>query len=285
MSNLVQTLSVFGALGVEGSLRYSDSLFSFALYENYTVAHWSVDSQVEQDAKTLFKTKAAKSPFLQDEPLAEARKIGCDFLINGTHCEALGAAYLLGLPALSLMSHSVWDAEKIAIQVQEIDEQGELNQSVHEVIHAASASHVLTHRGWLQEQLSSPLKKGTDLWSNRKILFPNLEFCVEVERQLEKLLMPAHLHQVRVRLEALNQYDEEWTSERMFAVLPDFSGESDSTMSGFSGSRTYHRSNSQEVECEWHMKLKKTFNWRIHFFVDFATRKFIVGYIGPHLPI
>lgn len=285
MNELVQTLSVFGALGVQGALRCSNSLFQASLYVDYSVAHWSIDPQIEQDAKTLFKTKATKYPFLQDEPLAESRQLGCSFQMNGMACEALGAAYLLNLPALSLLSDPIWNVEKISIQIEEINEDGEIAQFEDEINHAAIPSHVLSHQEWFQEQLVSPIKKGTDLWDNRQILFPTLEFCVEVENQLQQLLMPAHLRQVRIRLESLANYEDEWTSERMFAVLPDFSGESDTSLGNLRNTRIFRRSNGEDVFCEWHMKMKKTLNWRIHFYADFVHKKFIVGYVGPHLPI
>jgi len=106
-----------------------------------------------------------------------------------------------------------------------------------------------------------------------------------VGKQLESLSLPAHLRQVKNRLTALNDYDGEWTSERMLAVLPEFSGESDSTLNRYRASRTFLRNNGENIFCEWHLKIKGSINWRIHFHVDFEQRRVIVGYVGKHLPI
>ena len=284
MSGLMQTVAVFELIEVRGALRHSPNLYSTELVDGYTVHDWIFESPNET-ARLLFKSKATKSPFLADEPLAEAKSSGYEFTFNGNTCEALGAAYLLDVPALSLDSAACWREKKLGIQVSHLDESsGEISTSDCEIVHAATLEHTKAHRDWIRQRLSSPIKAGADIWSNRQTLYPNLEFCIEVEKQLQRISMPSHLHQIQRRLEALEQYDDEWTDERMKTVLPEFSSESQSTMNRYANLRDFTRSNGAVVRCEWHMKMKRTLNLRLHFYWDKTTNTFVVGYIGTHLP-
>lgn len=285
MSELMQIVAYLSVMEVRGALRYSPVLFSHALYSGYTVADWINDSQVDRETRRKFLTTATKSPFLADEPLAEARKSGYEFAFESRECEALGAAYLLDVPALSLDSGACWQSEKLEIQITQIDgNSGEVLEFDGEIIHVAKPEHTKAHQEWIRRRLSSPVKTGVDIWINRNTLYPKLEFCVEVEKQLQQISLASDLKQIQYRLEALQQYDDIWTDERIKIVLPNFSGESQTTMNNYAHYRNFTRPNGEIVCCEWHMKMMKS-NLRLHFYWDKKQNVFVVGYIGTHLPI
>jgi len=103
--------------------------------------------------------------------------LGCDLKLNGRTCDALGAAFLLDIPAISLLSEERWNVERVSAQFEEIDDSGELTSEEVEIIHASSVAHIKLHQDWVKQRLSTPIKSGLDLWANKQVLFPNLEFC------------------------------------------------------------------------------------------------------------
>ena len=204
MSELMQTITYLGAMGVKGSMRYSPVLFNQSLSSDYSVTDWINDSQVDRDTRRKFLTTATKSPFLADEPLAEAKNLGYEFTFGGEQCDAFGAAYLLDAPAISLNTNACWQTEALKIQISQLVEHSEdIVEFESAIVHAATPTHALAHQNWIRQRLSSPIKTGTDIWTNRQMLYPRIEFCVEVEKQLRLISLPSDLKQIQYRLEAL----------------------------------------------------------------------------------
>ncbi|MBF0516416.1 MAG: hypothetical protein HQK97_04740 [Nitrospirae bacterium] len=123
-------------------------------------------------------------------------------------------------------------------------------------------------------------------WSERESLFPKLVFCDCVKDQLTKVNYFTYSTLVFRHLKCINDYlgtvpikDHDYTKMGVEASI-----ESKITL--------YHYGHKREFDCPdrirrrftWHSKLYGQ-NIRIHFFPpESLTDKFLIGYIGKHLP-
>jgi hypothetical protein len=116
-----------------------------------------------------------------------------------------------------------------------------------------------------------------------------LQFCQTGTKQFRKLRSGEDkLKWVVETLEQLEECAKNWISQgcKEFSLEGyslDVSGESKPTLDQYWKERTFLCPDGVNRTFEQHIKLK-SFNWRIHFFLERKTEKVIIGYIGDHLP-
>jgi hypothetical protein len=125
-------------------------------------------------------------------------------------------------------------------------------------------------------------------WKRRKILFPSLNLCGEVEDQVKMMGMSRHFSQLIEKLAIFNSAVKLWKdgsfnykeTNREFAL--NISPESRQTMSKYGNERLFSLPNGDRKYFELHIK---TGDLRFHFYPDTNTHQVFIGYIGPHLTI
>lgn len=125
-----------------------------------------------------------------------------------------------------------------------------------------------------------------NFWSRRKLLFPNLILCGEVEAQIRLIGNSGYFSQIVEKLKEMNKAANEWTDGEFnhriicqnFAL--NITGESAQTMRKFGSERIFSLPNGKREYFELHIK---TGDLRFHFYPNNATREIYIGYIGPHL--
>jgi len=273
--------------------RSLDNLYRINLYDNYRIDYWLKDSGVSDDIKDRFREIVTSNPLIKED---EMESVGLynrsEFFkdLNGviTKVYGLGAAYICDTLSVSLYTHREWEKTEIQISHYYLDSEGE-----------ASTEEVLTknffnsdtfdyHIGWLNSIQQNSLSASYELWNRRVEFFPNLIFCQEIERQLEKIGVSKMLFQIIERLRTLDNYARNWVegdfnyedvnNRTNLRVSP----ESHITLQKFGSSRKFSVPNRSKEIFSLHIK---TGELRFHFYPDNYEHKIYIGYIGTHLRI
>ncbi|XZF65192.1 MAG: hypothetical protein ACSI46_11135 [Gloeotrichia echinulata DVL01] len=296
MSELIKTIKAVKAQGVKVSLRTKDNFHTIILAPNYPLRRWLNDA--DEVERIFIKTLATKAPFSTDIISSEIQDIEnntslSEFRYQGELAIGLGIAYVLNTITIntipiSLLSQECWDCNCLELEFRCLDEDGEVISEIVEIIHASRSSHVQEHTSLIQknqERIYQEVSNGVELWNRREELFPNLEFCDAVRKQLENILTrQLELQPVINILFELQKCCQNWDIGyfNLDGYSIEESGESQPTLDKYSQERTFRCPDGEERLFERHVKLKFC-NWRIHFF-PLKPGTLIIGYIGRHLP-
>ena len=214
MSQLIQTLRQATTTGVKRVLRTSNEIHSVEIAPNYPISKWRNDPEVNRDERLFFKTLITKAPFWND--VAEEFKDRFDLSqvwFETEEAQGLGFALIIDGLAISLNSDPKWNQSKLSITIRQLDEYEEVIDRKTKVIHASCRDSVKKHTLWIETRIRSTIKDGKELWQRRQELFPNLEFCDIVQKQLEKILYgQLELQPVVKTLLIIQTYCQTWTS-------------------------------------------------------------------------
>lgn len=289
MIELVETLSTATKLGVKRVLRTHRDLKFEKLGPDYLVVHWMNDNSVDRDARRYFLNLATKAPYLVEvaDPTVEDRASASDFFYQEDRASGLGAAFLLDAMAVSFGSAPRWHFHRLGVKWVQLDTEGEIIDEMVEVLHACSKDHVLEHADWIKMRLSGPIHDGANLWEQRELLFPNLQFCESVAPQLATLHAgDPMVHFVEKKLRELDQFCQEWQRREGSFDYRDIPGkggpESQPTLDKLGHLRVFRCPDGSERLFTFHVRL--SISWRLHYFPLTEKRQLIIGYIGIHLP-
>jgi hypothetical protein len=287
MSDFLATIRTATAQGVKKVIRTQSGFQSTMLAPDYPVARWRNDNTVDREARLFFKTLISKAPFLADvlDVKLEDNVDLSEFKHKGIQASGLGIAYLLEILALSVASEECWDFNRLELELRQLDENGELIDEIVEIVHASCSNHVEEHAAWIQNRIRIGVINGSDLWNRREELFPNLEFCENVGKQMESLgTGNPMLQQVVKRLFELEEYCQRWTSGSFNpGSLPcKVSPESDSRLKQFRQELTFECPDGKKLIFSWHVRMTPG-AWRLHFSTELGPGKIIIGYIGSKI--
>lgn len=291
MSDLMQTVLLAAKYGVRSIIRTQSNLDSEELALNYPIARWRNDSNVDIELRRFFRLLVTKSPFLEDisnQDIERSVSLS-DFFHNKDQAIGLGVAYWLDALPISLRSEPRWYDSHLQIRIAQIDDSGEMTDTVEEIIHASTDDHIREHLGWINDRLRKDdqisVRDGMAIWKHKEDWFPCLYFSEKVEEQLQTLprgnllLMP-----IMKRLHELEDFCKSW-HEGPFDhnnMLSKVTNESDATMEMYGGERTFRCYDGTPRTFRWHVRLTPG-AWRLYFYPLPEERKLIIGYIGPHL--
>ena len=291
MSELITTIRAFTAQGVKVNLRSKEYFYTIILAPNYPVRRWLNDANERE--RRFIKNLATKTPLSVDLADLEIQDIEnstglSEFRYQGELAIGLGVAHLLDTVAISFISDECWNCSSLEIQAQRINEENaELIHEIIEILHASHKNHVQNHAEWIQNRIRNGVIDGEDLWDRRKELFPNLDFCDAVGKQLTNIRAgQLELQPVVKTLFELQKCCNNWKTG--YFNLDEYpieeSGESQATLKKYGNQRSFRCPDGQERLFERHVKLRFC-NWRIHFFPlkPEVEIKVIIGYVGSHL--
>ncbi len=296
MSELIKTIKTVKAQGVKVSLRTQEDFHTTILAPNYPLRHWLNDA--DRDERLFIKILATKAPFSTDIVNSEIQDIEnntslSEFRYQGEMAIGLGIVYMLNTIAIntiaiSLLSQECWDCNRVKLEFRCLDEDGEIISEIVEIIHASRSSHLQEYTSLIQqnqERIYQNVSDGLEVWNRREELFPNLEFCDAVRRQLEDIRTgQLELQPVVSILFELHKCCKNWNNGyfNLDGYPIEESGESKPTLGKYFKERTFRCPDGKERLFERHIKLRFC-NWRIHFFAE-QPGIVIIGYIGRHLP-
>jgi hypothetical protein len=287
MSELIKTIKTVKAQVVKVSLRTKENFHTIILAPNYPLRRWLNDA--DQVERVFIKTLATKAPFSTDIANSEIQDLEnnaglSEFYHQGELAIGFGVAHMLNTIAVSLLSEECWDCSRIEIEARQLDEDEQVIHEIVEIIHASRSNHVQEHAYKIQNRIRKGVLNGEDLWNRKEELFPNLEFCDAVGKQLRNIRSgQLELQPVVKILFELQNCCKNWNtgSFNVESYALDESGESEQTLNKFGKERTFCCPDGQERLFERHVKLRFC-NWRIHFF-PVKLGKVIIGYVGRHL--
>jgi hypothetical protein len=256
---------------------------NFELAPSYNIYNWCQDKEVRDDLRVLLMQKAYKEPFLED--------VLENYLLSEVEChgeKAIGllATHLFQGISISLDTDPRWEVLQLGIVVNEVGEDGNIASSVESVRNAATEGDIEHHDAAARNHMRARITTGQELWDSRQGLFPNLDFCSTVDKELVASKNPREIQAAKRMLGALDEYAEGRFGQ---AFAPNLirckvSPESESTLIKFGKERTFVCPDGITRLFSWHCKDNFT-AWRAHFFWDSGRdRSMIVGYVGPHLP-
>jgi hypothetical protein len=288
MSELIKMIKAVKAQGVKVSLRTKENFHTIILAPNYPLRRWLNDA--DQVERVFIKTLATKAPFSTDIANSEIQDLEnnaglSEFYHQGELAIGLGVAHMLNTIAVSLLSEECWDCSRIEIEARRLDEDEQVIHEIVEIIHASRSNHVQEHAYEIQNRIRKGVLNGEDLWNRTEELFPNLEFCNVVSKQLYNIRAgQLELQPVVKTLFELQDCCQNWNIG-LFSLegYPiEESGESEPTLNKYGKERTFSCPDGKDRLFERHVKLRFC-NWRIHFFAV-KPGKVIIGYVGRHLP-
>jgi len=261
------------------SLRSHAPVHGVELADGYTIASWQVEA--DRDRRGLFLLVAASSPLLRSgEDGAEVLdRYGC---ADCWH-EHVPAAWATGDLAVSLDSHERWRSPKLAVDVEVLDEQSDALVRRPDVVrHVSSIAHVEEHRTWLKQRQLRAVRDGRDLWDRRAELFPHVDFCREVQRQLSAFDPgSAQLGNIVRRFAELDDAFRHWDRG---PIHPDFlpskcTPETPQTLAQEAAEHTATRADGRSLLFKWHVRFTPG-GGRIFFDGDVDTGRGLVGCIA-----
>ena len=273
---------------VENSLRMARALHEIECLPGYSLgsAVQSLRELGHRDEYLFFVKLATKIPLLTEvrEELAD-RFHGCQ---GRTLSEVDGGPLVLcaitdGI-SVGLPSQADWDDDHIAVEFQELLDDGTM-EDVSEEIDQLSRS---LHAKPIWERNLARIQAGMDsskLWQNRGSVFPDLAFGPAVEEDLQKVA--GLMGTVVGKLVALDQSAREWREQGGPAPVwrTHVSPEPPEKMKNakFRNARTFRSYRGSQEIFEWHARYGD--HGRIHLRFDADEREVEIGYIGPHLPV
>jgi hypothetical protein len=286
MSNFVGTLQSYMAVDpVEiKALLVTENIHTVALAQEYTIGRWCRDEYVSQDERSFFLGLTTNKPFIDSN---------LEGHFQGHRAIGLTICWRDQLPAVSPLSDTAWDVPHVTIDILHIFGDTFEEHPQQQIYHAAGADHVRQHVGWLRERITTIQKErrsfvqtGTELWNRRAELFPHLEFCDRVFRQVRSLRKgDESLTQIIGRLFELEYYCAGWTTRGFDAdALPSkITPESEPTLQSYAAEHTFYGPDGIGRLFCWHARFTPGAG-RIYFFPEEERRVIIVGHIGEHLP-
>lgn len=267
-------------------LRSHTNLHGTFLAENYTIADWQVTA--DKDRRQLFLHLQTSSPLLRtlEGPEALAR-FGCaECHVGEATALGLRAAWAFGELSISLDSDDPWRKPWIDAQIDILEDSGVMLRQPGSIRHLAYIHHIDEHKDWLEKRVLESVADGRDLWERRLILFPSLDFCTEVERQLRSFDAGSHhLRNIIDRLFALERAATARARDALRAPIgPDFlpykcTPETPQTLKDEAADHTATLPNGHPHLFKWHIRFTPG-GGRLFFDIDESTGRGMVGYIG-----
>ncbi|MFB2917609.1 hypothetical protein [Aerosakkonema funiforme] len=286
MSDFINTVRTATTQGVKRVIRTQSDLNNMLLAPSYPLSRWRNDNEVQLEERSFFRTLITKE-FLIDitDPDIENSINLSDFKHQGEQASGLGHAFLLDALAMSVKSEPRWDCSRLELEVTRLDDNEHIVDEVVEVIHASSSNHIHENHVWIKNRIRTKIIDGLDLWNQKKELFPSLEFCEDVEKQMPSLASGnPTLQQIIKRLSELEDYCKSWKSGAFnYDNLPcKVSPESETRLQQFEQELTIKCPDGVKRVFSLHVRMTPG-AWRLHFSVELGPGKIIIGYIGPKI--
>jgi hypothetical protein len=280
MSNFIQTLREALEQGIQQQLLIHDSFHNINLASSYPIAKWLNDpnvDQVEQDF--ILSMQFFEFDEIFDQNQENELLYACRYYNN----EPKGLVYAYRLKALSvsLKTHELWKNNVISLLQVTNNEDGELLEENIEVRHASSINHVIEHQTWIKNRLQDNINSGLDLWNKIKKIFPHLEFCDSVEKQLQNIKNSHPIFQAIIKkLTEVENASKNWTSGNFdLNSLPSkATPESESRLQKFEKELTFQCPDGEARLFSLHIRMTPG-AWRLYFY-PLKPTEIIIGYIA-----
>lgn len=242
---------------------------------SYPYEKWLSDPEVDRDLKRQWMNLVRKINLYEADT-------DYSFVYQDIEIAAGAEAILEDSCIISFASDKRWLSDSISGNFISLNENGnevmETEKSVYNLWNKKQAStcEMLTFEP--KEEVESY----EQMWNQKEIWFPNLEFCPSVKKNLKGLEV-GYIQQVWKRLSELNEYARLHGSERFDAtLLKHVSPESDSTLKMYEKEHTFCDEREDRYLFSWHSRFTGV-EGRVFFYPRYRENKILIGYIGKKL--
>lgn len=270
--------------------------FRVKLTDQYYWQDWYNQSKndVNKDLISDFLKIQTRQPMFSSEDYAKDLDLFEVISDNCADFSSLRAAAWHESPLVSFPTRNPWYKTPIQVDVNQMEKNGEIISFKHDITNFHSINVIEEFEPEFLTKRNAALKSGKDIFNNKNVLFPFLEFCGKSVEQLKTWSNSTTiLKQVKESLTVINSFCEKWRNGEFADYSHDdlrkcglnhkVTGESETVMQTPSllNERVFYLLNGNKEIFENHVKLAKGF--RIHFFADSQSKKIHIGYIGNHL--
>jgi len=269
MLNLLDTANMATDHHINKAIRVYGQFYNTEISPGYSVYDWLINNDLDPDERQLLGEYLRKKPFLdnwQDTPIKD-EKLLSDFFYNEEPAEGLGFAFMLRSLALSVRYEPPdprWESSSITLKRTWIDKEDDnrLKPEEVQVVHASKVEHIQELIPWIEERIKTSVRHGNDLWQRKEELFPNLEFCEDVRKQLREVHYGIKLESIITRLLQLQDYCKKWKSGN-FSIITrrrpgDTRQESRETLNHkiYGPMRIFRCPDGEDRTFSWHMSVE-----------------------------
>ncbi len=260
------------------------------LADDYNVAKWRNDRQVDEEAKKMFRTLLNHSDTYDKVLYPEST-----FDINNSEfiCidkSSIGCliAYETNNCIISFQSDEYWKSAKIRGCYVYLDEtDSNLFEENVEIPNVSNSNNIQDFdrefASICEQELRYSFRTGSDILAKREEIFPNLVFCKNVEKQLKYENDNINISQISRKLLELQNYfsrvDNVFDKNQLNNATP----ESTETLKIFSEDHTFELPNGEKRIFSWHIRFTGKYAGRIFFEPDAPNKKCYIGHIGGKL--
>ena len=260
------------------------------LADDYNIAKWRNDNQVDEDTKRLFRALLNHSD-TYDKILYS----GSIFDLNNSEfiCidkSSIGCliAYETNNCTISFLSDAYWGNYKI--QGCYVCLNGNDSKLLEEDVEIPNVSNSSNTQDFdrefgsiCEQELRCSFRTGSDILERKEDLFPNLIFCKNAGKQLKYENDAINISQISRKLLELQNYfsraDNIFDKNQLNNATP----ESQETLKTFSEDHTFDLPNGEKRIFSWHIRFTGKYAGRIFFEPDAPNKKCYIGHIGGKL--
>lgn len=134
-----------------------------------------------RDEWRLLRGFENRAPFRVE--LGQAFGLEAEYRHNDVLADGLGLSHTVGTLGVSF-AEEPWLVPTVALQRMSLNDNGECDEQVVQVHHAATPAHVTGHEEWLRRMPGERVRDGEELWSRRAEIYPHLLFLPRTEPHL-----------------------------------------------------------------------------------------------------
>jgi hypothetical protein len=284
MQGLIATLRETARFpGIRPELRTQYASLEYSLAEDYTVAHWRNDPDVNRDEQRFLRLRSTIAFSLEDELSADTIS---EVTWKGRKGFGLSATWLLNGICLSLTSHEDWNRSLLDAQVTVVSEDDVSEETVN-LRHVSNPFHFNDHEEWLLRLQESLVHDGPAIIEQANISYPNIEFGLDARKEILALTgKEHHFNWVLECLESANRVIRAWkVGQFPHHHLPGpATGESGTVRDSkrLMKMRVFSSATGESLQFEYHMKDKSN-NKRMYYRVETERQIILIGALCGHL--
>lgn len=290
-SEMVKALKLAIDSGAEDYLISCSNALEEEIANDYTIRNWINDKttlisqdneKLDKEIQRYFVRKIDKAPYFEESIYSSSEEyLSCEMElysdIGPLRSESATLCYInLGIllsPPLSIFQNSF-----ISGKVHQLEDTfDEKIRCIH------NSTSVEEHIEYIRESTGIVVTKSYDLWSYKDQLFPSLEFCESVERQLQGI---DQFKVIYDRLKHLDKYTKEWIdgpfNPNMIPSKTTSEGKTVREGNKTNISRTFKCPDGTKRIFYWHLRATPG-AIRIYFYPIEEEQKIIIGHIGEKL--
>lgn len=265
----------------------TEDFYSFSVTRDYGIQDWFKDSDVAKKDKDFMRIVLGN----KCQRVDGENYVLSDFkvLIGEESSRGIGCliAFELGGKNISLNTNSLWIKHKITGEYMVFDpDTDDIQCTEEQVDNLFHSDQVSLLQDEVLEDTFKHISSGQDLWENRTILFPHLEFCESVKNQLVEDSQKFHIKQILTKFQRMNMYfgnEETEYNPQILGLKARTESESVQQNPSLRQKRLFSKPNGEKAYFFDHISFTGNYSGRIHFLPDKVNQKCYIGYVGKHL--